>query len=111
MKSQFEQTDIDAIVDALVAKLSTDPGVILATGSKAGVDADEDRLFDVEELAAYLRVDRSWVYRQVQAKAVPLTYVGRYPRFVKSQIDAWLKANSVPPVTAPSSKGRLRDAA
>lgn len=55
----------------------------------------ERELWTVGELAAYLKVRASWVYGKAAAGAIPCVRVGRYVRFRKGDVDAWLGAGYV----------------
>lgn len=48
----------------------------------------------IEELAGYLKVPKSTLYKLVQAGKVPGRKVGRHWRFVRASIDAWLAATA-----------------
>jgi excisionase family DNA binding protein len=53
----------------------------------------EDSLLTVEEVAALLRVDASWVYERVRRRSVdrlPGFHVGKYLRFRNADVLAWL---------------------
>ncbi len=45
----------------------------------------------IEELAAYLRIPKSTLYKLVREGKVPSQKIGRHWRFLKNAIDAWLK--------------------
>jgi excisionase family DNA binding protein len=47
-------------------------------------------VFTIEELAAYLRVPKSTLYKLVREGRVPGQKVGRHWRFHKETIDGWL---------------------
>jgi excisionase family DNA binding protein len=47
----------------------------------------DDTLLNVKELAKYLSVEPSWVYKKVQQGLLPYFKVGKYLRFQKSEID------------------------
>jgi excisionase family DNA binding protein len=104
MKSILEAEDIQSIADAVAARLNT-------TLPPAIGEKDQDEIFDVPGLAVYLKVDNSWVYKQVQYKAIPHFHVGRYPRFRKSVIDKWTKENATPAAGAMYQPGKLKKAA
>ena len=61
-----------------------------------------ERLWTKKDVAAYLNVDPSTVRRWMRDTRIPLPhrYVGRHPRFVKREIDAWV-ATLKPPVEIP----------
>jgi excisionase family DNA binding protein len=47
----------------------------------------------VEEIAEYLRVSRSTVYRLLRDGEIPASKVGGYWRFRRHVIDMWLSRN------------------
>lgn len=47
-------------------------------------------LLTAEEVAELLQVNRSWVYNAARQDAIPHVRFGRYVRFRKQSIDAWL---------------------
>jgi excisionase family DNA binding protein len=47
----------------------------------------------VEEIAAYLRIPRSSVYKLAQEEKIPCQKVGRHWRFHRDVIDKWLAGN------------------
>lgn len=104
MRTVLEPEDIQAIADAVASRLS-------ATIPTNTVAKDQEEIFDVPGLATYLKVDNSWVYKQVQYKTIPHFHAGRYPRFYRSQIDKWTKEQATPAVGAPYQKDKLRRAA
>ena len=52
--------------------------------------AEGDRLVDVEELCAILKVKKHWVYDQTSQGRIPFVKVGGHLRFRLSAIEAWL---------------------
>jgi len=65
-------------------------------------------IMDVEEVAELLRVDKSWVYKQVQFKSIPHFHAGKYPRFKRKEIDAWIQEQSLPSTCPPYPKLKVR---
>ncbi|HUT70228.1 MAG TPA: helix-turn-helix domain-containing protein [Desulfatiglandales bacterium] len=54
----------------------------------------QENLITIDELAETLKVPKSWVYgktRQTGPEAIPRVKVGKYIRFVESEVMAWLK--------------------
>lgn len=49
-------------------------------------------LLTVDDVARRLSVPRSWVYSSAEAGTLPSVKVGRYRRFVPSEIDRYLQA-------------------
>ena len=48
----------------------------------------------IEETADFLKVKKSWMYKETRQKgadSIPCIRVGKYPRFQRSQVLAWLK--------------------
>lgn len=51
----------------------------------------DDQVLTVDELAIYLKVSRSTLYKLLAEGKVPGQRVGRHWRFSKEAIDSWLK--------------------
>lgn len=88
MKTELEPQDVEAISQRVLELLAP----IIA---KASTGKEPDTILDVEGLAGYLKVDPSWIYKQVQLKAIPYIKTGKYIRFRKSAIDKYLERNTV----------------
>lgn len=58
------------------------------------MQTEEDQVLTIEELAAYLKVSKSTLYKLVQSGAVPGHKVGRHWRFRRETIDRWLDSSS-----------------
>lgn len=52
----------------------------------------EDRWLSVEEICNYLGVKRDTVYKWINEKSMPAHRIGRFWKFKKEQIDAWIEA-------------------
>jgi excisionase family DNA binding protein len=52
----------------------------------------------VAELAEHLGLRKSWVYKQVQARAIPFYKLGHYVVFRLSEVEEWLSSRRVAPV-------------
>jgi excisionase family DNA binding protein len=53
----------------------------------------DDCVLTIEELAIYLKVSKSTLYKLVQEGSVPGQKVGRHWRFRRETIDRWLDSN------------------
>ncbi len=53
-------------------------------------------IMTLEEVAKYLRVHKSTVYRLTKNGTIPATKVANQWRFKKAHIDAWLSAQMAP---------------
>ena len=51
-----------------------------------------ERLLEAEDVAGILGMTTDWVYREVRAKRLPHIRLGRYVRFRRESINAWLEA-------------------
>jgi excisionase family DNA binding protein len=51
-----------------------------------------DTWFTVEELAAWLKLSKEWIYDSVQGNSIPYHRLGRQLRFRLSDIEQWLKS-------------------
>ena len=95
MKIELGKEDVLKIAEELT------PMVINALKPLLNGKSEDDAIFDVDELAKYLKVKKHWVYDNVHSKAIPHYKVGKYPRFRKTKIDEWLdkreKGNSKKP--------------
>jgi len=65
---------------------------------------DEDIIFDVPGLSEYLKVEASWVYDAAKMQKIPHYKMGKYLRFRKAAIDAWLEKQSIRPLSAVGRK-------
>ena len=52
-------------------------------------------LFTLDEVAAFLRVSKTSVYRLVERRELPFCRVGRTLRFSQEDLDAYLRARRV----------------
>jgi excisionase family DNA binding protein len=52
-----------------------------------------DRLLSAEDVAELLGVPKSWVYEQSRLGRIPTITLGRYRRYRRDAIEAWLLEN------------------
>jgi excisionase family DNA binding protein len=64
----------------------------------------EEEVFDVEALAAYLKVEPSWIYKSLDK--IPHVKLGKYLRFKRRAIDSWMDRESTRPTAALRMKQR-----
>ena len=95
MEIQIDENDIERIAAKIHFLLQEAPVSTKQIGSI---------IMDVEELAGHLRVEKSWVYKQVQLKSIPHFHAGRYPRFKRKDIDSWITEQSMASTCAPYPK-------
>ena len=69
--------------------------VVVPTGEKRSVGAS---LLTAEEVAARLRVPRTWVYRAARDGSLPSVRCGRYRRFDAVDVDRWIQKQKDAPV-------------
>jgi excisionase family DNA binding protein len=50
------------------------------------------RLLGADDVARYIGMTTDWIYREVRAGRMPHIRLGRYVRFRRESIDAWLVA-------------------
>lgn len=82
---KLDPDDISAIADQVVFRLK----------KKMTSTPDPDEWFDIDELCAYLKVGKDWVYKN--QRSLPHHRVtGRLIRYKKSEIERWMKKKSVP---------------
>jgi excisionase family DNA binding protein len=52
--------------------------------------SEQDDIFDIDQLSAYLRVPKSTLYRLAAESKIPSHKVGRHWRFRRESVDRWL---------------------
>jgi excisionase family DNA binding protein len=87
LKIDFETADLETLAKQVAALLAP-----ILSGSRI---VDQDEVFDVAALAAYLKVDPSWVYKSLDR--LPHVKMGKYLRFKKSAVDKWMDRETVRP--------------
>jgi len=50
----------------------------------------EDRFFDVQNLAKYIHLSKSIIYRMVRTESIPYIKLGTRTLFERNQIDNWV---------------------
>ena len=50
-----------------------------------------DRLLDAQQVAEWLGVPVSWVRESTRSGAMPCVQLGRYPRYERAAVEAWLE--------------------
>jgi excisionase family DNA binding protein len=55
-----------------------------------------DRLLDAGQVAELLSVPKSWVLESARSGALPCVRLGRYVRFVRGDVEAWLASCKQP---------------
>ena len=63
-----------------------------------------ERVLTIVELAEYLKIPKSTLYKLVQEGKIPGQKVGRHWRFRRETIDRWLEQGSVENITEPADK-------
>ena len=51
---------------------------------------DDLVLLNVDELSERLNVSPGWIYERTRTKSIPHRKIGKYVRFVESEVNAWL---------------------
>lgn len=51
---------------------------------------DADKLLTADDVADLMRVTRGWVYAQTRRNALPHLRLGRYVRYRRGAIEAWM---------------------
>ena len=74
--------------------------------SAAGLD--DESLLTVQQVADWLNVEPRYVYRLASSGALLRVYVGRYVRVPVASVRAYIKANTVEPVSSPVPTRRAR---
>lgn len=61
-------------------------------------------IFTLDDVAAYLEVGNRMVYRLAAAKKIPAFKVGGTWRFSRTDIDSWIKQQSMHPIDRENKK-------
>ena len=69
---------------------------------------DQEIILDVNGVASYLKVNKSWVYERTHLNEIPYYKVGKFPRFKKKEIDRWLERSKINPEPFPELAKRER---
>lgn len=56
-----------------------------------------ESLWDANDVAAFLKVSRSWVYQKVASNLIPFVRIGGLVRFVPEHVRAFAHGQPVPP--------------
>jgi excisionase family DNA binding protein len=65
---------------------------------------DQDKWLTIDELADYLKMGRTKLYRMAQKADIPASKVGNQWRFDREEIDDWMKSQR-PAAASRNSKG------
>jgi len=67
-------------------------------------------VMDIKQLASYLGVSYSWLYKNYESEGIPHFSLGTNLRFRRDEVDQWIgsegKGRSVPPTSAEHEEGR-----
>jgi len=85
---------VDQIADRVIEQLKTLKH-LFSTSNKQ----ENSTIFDVKELAEYLRVEENWIYTRTRKQEIPFIKKGKYCLFRKLAIDAWLNQDAVKPLS------------
>lgn len=69
------------------------------------------KYLSVSETAAYLNTSERFVRRLVTQRRIAFHHVGRHVRFAQSDLDEWLSAGRVEPITGATVSRDLRGVA
>jgi excisionase family DNA binding protein len=69
---------------------------------------DDESLLTVQQVADWLNVEPRYVYRLASSGALLRVYVGRYVRVPVASVRAYIKANTIDPVSSPVPARRAR---
>ena len=51
----------------------------------------------VRELSEYLKLDRMTIYKMLKEEQIPASRIGHQWRFIREDIDAWIRSKRVGP--------------
>ena len=62
------------------------------------MDEHENKIMTAQEVAQYLRLDVTTIYRLAQAGGIPAVKVGRAWRFKRELIEEWFRRECIGPI-------------
>ena len=68
-----------------------------------------DALLTADEVATFLRVTRGWVYAETRARRIPHVRLGRYVRYRRSAVEAWVDGLESASTEGVAAQGSARD--
>ena len=63
---------------------------VVGRDAAGGGPASGDALLTADDVAELLRVTRGWVYAETRARRIPHVRLGRYVRYRRSAVEAWV---------------------
>jgi excisionase family DNA binding protein len=60
----------------------------------------DDKLLTADDVAELMRMTRAWVYAETRRNAIPHLRLGRYVRYRRGAIEAWMRTVERGPVSA-----------
>lgn len=69
-----------------------------------------DSLLTANEVADLLRVTRAWVYAETRARRIPHVRLGRYVRYRRSAVEAWVNELEAASTGRAVRRGAAREA-
>ena len=75
----------------LVCLLRCDPELFMRSASNNGHQPPSE-IITANEVAALLRMTPAWVYAETRCNRIPHMRLGRYFRYRRSAIEAWMTA-------------------
>jgi len=98
-------------IPPLETSTGTRPGAARAGGSSFPGPHDDrvgESLLTADEVANLLGVPTSWVYEQSRAGRIPTVTLGRYRRYRRAAIEAWVEHLEAPARGARTYAGSVR---
>ena len=66
------------------------------------------RLLNADEVAVLLGVPKTWVYAETRAGRMPHVTLGRYRRYRREALEAWIAERERGPIAASTRRGGAR---
>jgi excisionase family DNA binding protein len=70
--------------------------------------ASDDEVITADEVAALLRMTPAWVYSETRRNRIPHMRLGRYFRYRRSTIEAWMAELEAGPESRPGAERPVR---
>lgn len=69
---------------------------------KPNIVTDFEALWTVGDVAGYLKVSTSWVYKRAESGELPHLRIGGHLRFDPDQVRRWVRSQAHTPIKAPA---------
>lgn len=78
--------------------------LVLLTETSGGGQGTAGELLTLDEVAALLKVPKSWIYERTRRKLIPHIKIGKYLRFSREALGRWLQDSAAEGPEQPAAR-------